>query len=108
MLGVPRLRPETRRRLLHLAARFDGSTRLLPGTPAPRWQPTRLNERYHAALGLAEVLLRHSSTRAAATGVEMSAFVVVMWKVFEDFVTAALPRRSPTAPGTSSRSCRPT
>jgi len=90
MLGVPRLQPETRRRLLHLAARFTGVSRLLPGTPAPRWQPTRLNDRYQSALGLAEVLLRNSSTRVTATGVEMSAFVVVMWKVFEDFVTAAL------------------
>ncbi|QIK67287.1 restriction endonuclease [Nocardioides sp. HDW12B] len=90
MLGVPRLQPETRRRLLHLAARFAGVTRLLPGTPIPRWHRSRLNERYQSALGLAEVLLRNSSARASAVGVEMSAFVVVMWKVFEDFVTTAL------------------
>jgi 5-methylcytosine-specific restriction enzyme subunit McrC len=99
MLGVPRLQPETRRRLLHLAARFAGVTRLLPGTPTPRWQPTRLNDRYHPALGLAEVLLRHSSTRATTAGVEMSAFVVVMWKVFEDFVTAALTDAVADLPG---------
>jgi 5-methylcytosine-specific restriction enzyme subunit McrC len=90
MLGVPRLNGEIRRRLLHLGARFAGVKRLVPGTPTPRWQPTRLNDRYHAALGLAEVLLRHSSTRTSVTGVTMSAFVVVMWKVFEDFVTTAL------------------
>ena len=51
MLGVPRIQPETRRRLLHLAARFAGVTRLLSGKPTPRWQPTRLNDRYHPAWG---------------------------------------------------------
>ncbi|MGW5192427.1 McrC family protein [Kribbella sp. NPDC004138] len=99
MLGVPRLQPETRRRLLHLAARFAGVTRLLPGTPAPAWQPSRLNDRYQPALGLAEVLLRHSSTRVSAEGVEMSAFVVVMWEVFEDFVTVALREALANCPG---------
>lgn len=99
MLGVPRLQTETRRRLLHLAARFTGVTRLLPGTPTPRWQRTRLNKRYHSALGLAEILLRNSSTRVTATGVEMSAFVVVMWKVFEDFVTVALTEALLDRPG---------
>lgn len=102
MLGVPRLDSEMRRRLLHLGARFVGVKRLVPGTPTPRWQPTRLNERYHAALGLAEVLLRHASTRASATGVTMSAFVVVMWKVFEDFVTTALTEALAAHPGHSS------
>lgn len=90
MLGVPRVPTETRRRLLHLAARFEGVTRLLPGGARPRWHPSRLNERYQAALGLAEILLGHGSTRAASSGRNMSAFVVVMWKVFEDFVTTAL------------------
>ncbi|WP_406050034.1 McrC family protein [Kribbella sp. NBC_00889] len=99
MLGVPRLQPDTRRRLLHLAARFAGVTRLLPGTPAPSWQPSRLNDRYQSALGLAEILLRHSSTRVSAAGVEMSAFVVVMWEVFEDFVTVALKEALAGYPG---------
>lgn len=101
MLGVPRLNDEIRRRLLHLGARFAGVKRLVPGTPTPPWQPTRLNDRYHAALGLAEVLLRHSSTRMSATGVTMSAFVVVMWKVFEDFVTTALTEALAEHPGYS-------
>lgn len=99
MLGVPRLHPDTRRRLLHLAARFAGVTPLLPGTPPPRWQPTRLNDRYHSALHLAELLLRNSSARVTATGVQMSAFVVVMWKVFEDFVTVALGEALADRPG---------
>lgn len=102
MLGVPRLDGEIRRRLLHLGARFEGVKRSVPGAPTPRWQPTRLNERYHGALGLAEVLLRHASTRASATGVTMSAFVVVMWKVFEDFVTTALTEALAAHPGYSS------
>jgi 5-methylcytosine-specific restriction enzyme subunit McrC len=99
MLGVPRLHADDRRRLLHLAARFAGVTRLLPGTPIPPWQPTRLNQRYHSALGLAELLLRHTSTRVTASGVDMSAFVVVMWKVFEDFITTALTEALADHPG---------
>ncbi|WP_193611823.1 5-methylcytosine restriction system specificity protein McrC [Nocardioides lijunqiniae] len=99
MLGVPRVPAEVRRRLLHLAARFEGVTRLLPGRGLPRWHPSRLNERYHDALGLAEILLRHGSARATSTGVEMSAFVVVMWKVFEDFVTTALKEALRDVPG---------
>jgi 5-methylcytosine-specific restriction enzyme subunit McrC len=90
MLGVPRLGADVRRRLLHLAARFVGVTRIPQGSPLPSWTPSRLNAGYQAALGLAEVLLRHSSTKVQAEGVEMAAFVVVMWKVFEDFVTVAL------------------
>jgi 5-methylcytosine-specific restriction enzyme subunit McrC len=99
MLGVPRLQPEIRRRLLHLAARFAGVTRMLPGAPAPAWQPSRLNDRYQSALGLAAILLRHSSTRVSAAGVDMSAFVVVMWEVFEDFVTVALKEALASYPG---------
>lgn len=99
MLGVPRVPTEVRRRLLHLTARFAGVSRLLPGSLLPRWQRSRLNERYHDALGLAEILLRHGSARANASGVEMSAFVVVMWKVFEDFVTTALREALRGVPG---------
>ena len=90
MLGVPRLRSDVRRGLLHLTHRLSEVTRLTPGRSLPPWQPTRLNERYHSALGLAEIILSHCSTRTTASGVDMSSFVVVMWKVFEDFVTAAL------------------
>lgn len=99
MLGVPRLREATRRTLLHLAGRLSGVTRLPRGTALPRWHRSRLNERYHGALGLAEVLLRHSSTRPAGDGTQMSAFVVVMWKVFEDFVTVALSEALADRPG---------
>lgn len=99
MLGMPRMREETSRRLLHLAGRFGGVARLAQGQALPRWHRNRLNERYHAALGLAEVLLRHSSTRPAGDGAHMSAFVVVMWKVFEDFVTVALAEALADRPG---------
>lgn len=99
MLGIPRLREETSRKLLHLAGRFEGVARLPRGFAPPRWRRNRLNERYHAALGLADVLLRHSSTRPAGEGTHMSAFVVVMWKVFEDFVTVALTEALADRPG---------
>lgn len=99
MLGVPRLSPETRRRLLHLVGRFAGVTRLASGAPLPRWQPSRLNQRYLGALRIAEMLLMNSSARTSSRGVEMSAFVVVMWKVFEDFVTTALREALATSSG---------
>ena len=101
MLGVPRLPTETRRRLLHLAARFAGVTRLLPGTRAAALAAAAgSTSATTPRLGLAEILLRHGSTRATSAGVEMSAFVVVMWKVFEDFVTAALTRGTGRPPRT--------
>lgn len=90
MLRVPRLPQDLKGRLLHLSARFTGVTRLPLTAALPHWQPTRLNDRYKHALRLAEVLLGNSSTRANDANLEMSAFVVVMWKVFEDFVTTAL------------------
>jgi 5-methylcytosine-specific restriction enzyme subunit McrC len=85
--------------LLHLSARLDGVSRLRPGEPLSRWQPTRLNERYQPALRLAEIVLAHASTKPAENGVEVAAFVVTMWKAFEDFVTVALTEALEDRPG---------
>lgn len=99
MLRVPRLDDDVRRRLLHLDGRLDGVTILHPGAPVPAWVPTRLNVRYHPALRLAEIVLRHGSVTTGDAGIEMASFVVVMWKVFEDFVTTALTEALAAAPG---------
>jgi 5-methylcytosine-specific restriction enzyme subunit McrC len=99
MLCVPRLDDDARRRMLHLSARLEGVSRLSPGQLLPQWQPTRLNERYHSALHLAEIVLAHASTKSAEHGVEVAAFVVTMWKVFEDFVTVALTEALQGRPG---------
>lgn len=98
MRAVPRVEPKTAARLAHLDNRLDGVAVLRPGDPLPYWRPNRRSARYLPALRLAELVLRHSSARAGVGGVQVAAFVVSMWKVFEDFVTVAL-REAITAHG---------
>ncbi|WP_104350179.1 McrC family protein [Rathayibacter sp. AY1A4] len=90
MRSVPRLRRDVVARLTHLDNRLDGVAVLRRGVPSPAWRATRLNARYVPALRLSELVLRNAAARAGDDGVEIAAFVVVMWKVFEDFVTVAL------------------
>lgn len=90
MRSVPRLDPMVRARLSHLDNRLSGVAVIAPNRRRPGWRPSRLNERYHPALRLAEVILDNSSAQTGAHGVEIAAFAVSMWKVFEDFVTVAL------------------
>lgn len=99
MIGVPRLSNEARRRLLHLDARLEGVTVLPAGAPLPTWVPSRLNVLYQPALRLAEIIMRHGAAKPSAGGVEVAAFVVTMWKVFEDFVTVALAEALAQMPG---------
>lgn len=90
MLTVPRLAPRIRARLAHLDGRLDGVTPLVAGTALPAWWPSRINERYHAVLRLAGLVLRHQSFEVGTGGLSVAAFVVDMARVFEDFVATAL------------------
>ena len=54
------------------------------------WRPTRLNARYHAALRLAELVLRATSVDHGTGAVAVSGFLLDMPQLFEDFVTVAL------------------
>jgi 5-methylcytosine-specific restriction enzyme subunit McrC len=99
MLAVPRLDPNVRARLAHLDGRLDGVQLLHAREQIPRWLQSRLNERYQPALRLAEVVLRNCSAEAGPGGVRVAAFVVSMWKVFEDFVTTALTEAMRSYPG---------
>ena len=99
MLRVPRLDDDVRRRLLHLDGRLDGVTVLPSGAPIPTWVPSRLNGRYQPALRLAEIVLRNGAAKTGNSGLEVASFVVVMWKVFEDFVTTALTEALDKVPG---------
>ncbi|ETD31756.1 McrC family protein [Williamsia sp. D3] len=90
MLAVPGLSGPLRARLAHLDSRFDGVEMIPRGLPLPHWLPSRLNIRYQPALRLAEVVLRNCSAEAGPGDTNVAAFVVEMWKVFEDFVTVAL------------------
>ncbi|WP_133061735.1 McrC family protein [Streptosporangium minutum] len=91
LLRLPGVAVQTRRTLRHVIARLAGVTALVPGRPLPVWRPSRINTRYHTALGLAELVLRGASYELDdGTAVRVNGLLVEMWRVFEDFVTVAL------------------
>ncbi|WP_291382259.1 restriction endonuclease [Demequina sp.] len=90
MARLPQVGERVRTELSIVDAQLDGVRVIEHGRPLPQWVPTRLNLRYHNALRLSEIVLRHQSASTTAGDVEMAAFVVPMWKVFEDFVGTAL------------------
>ena len=90
MLTVPRVDAESQRMLRRLLRDFADVTSLSRGDPIPAWQPTRLNIRYHAALRLAEIVLRATSVEHESGGVPLNGFLLDMPQLFEDFVTVAL------------------
>ncbi|SDI15295.1 5-methylcytosine-specific restriction enzyme subunit McrC [Arthrobacter cupressi] len=87
---VPGVRPEVLSRLRRLGGKLDAVTPLLPGAPLPKWQASRMNLRFHAALRLAEVILRNCSAEAGEGKQRSAAFVVDMSTVFKEFVGVAL------------------
>ncbi len=101
MLGVPGLSGSAAGRLAHVDGRLAEVSILRHGQPLPGWQATRLNERYHAALRLSEVILKNMSAEAGDGGVQVAAFVVNMAKVFEDFVGKALTEALRRYPGST-------
>jgi 5-methylcytosine-specific restriction enzyme subunit McrC len=90
LLRLPGIPAETRALLRHLPVRLAGVSPLVPGRPLPAWRPSRLNARYHTALGLAELVLRGNSLEYDDATVRVDGLLVDMWRVFEDFVGAAL------------------
>jgi 5-methylcytosine-specific restriction enzyme subunit McrC len=99
MSRVPGVRPDVLGRLRQLKGKLDAATRLQSGAPLPPWRPSRMNTRYHAALRLAEVILRNSSAEAGEGQHQTASFVVDMGQVFEDFVGAALRQAMMAFPG---------
>lgn len=92
LLGLPGVAPKVRARLRGLRQILAEVTPLTRGTRLPSWQASRLNQRYHVALWLAELLLRDNSLDQAPGPVRVSGFLVDMAKVFEDFLTVTLTR----------------
>jgi len=90
MLAVPRVDAESQRMLRGLLRDFSDVTPLHRGEKLPDWQPTRLNARYHAALRLAELVLRATSIEHDSGTVAVNGFLLDMPKLFEDFVTVAV------------------
>lgn len=66
VLSVPGVSGESRLMLRRLLREFADVTPLARRDPIPKWQPTRLNARYHSALRLSEVVLRGTSFEHAA------------------------------------------
>jgi 5-methylcytosine-specific restriction enzyme subunit McrC len=90
MLTVPRVDAGSQRMLRRLLRDFGDVTPIPRGGPVPAWQPSRLNARYHAALRLAELVLRATSVEHESGGIAINGFLLDMSKLFEDFVTTAL------------------
>lgn len=91
LLRLPRVPAEVRQPLHRLRLRLDGVSDVPRGGPMPLWRPSRLNARYHTALGLAELVLRGGSYELAdGSVVRVDGLLLRMWRVFEIFVTLAL------------------
>ncbi|MFB7028557.1 MULTISPECIES: McrC family protein [unclassified Streptomyces] len=90
LLRLPGVPGAVRARLMHQRSRLADVMPLVPGHAPPSWQPTRLNVRYHVALGLAEAVLRGSSAEHLPGGLRMDGFLFDMNGVYEDFVCKAL------------------
>lgn len=90
LLTVPRISETARRRLRRLRRTLADVSVLSRGAALPRWQPSRLNTRYHSALRLAEIVLAAESFEHRVGGLRVTGYMFDMWRVFEDFVTVAL------------------
>jgi 5-methylcytosine-specific restriction enzyme subunit McrC len=90
MLTVPRVDEVSRRRLRALRSRLVPVTSLVRGARLPVWQPTRLNQRYHSALRLAEIVWRATSPEHIPGALVAHGFLFDLPRIFEDFVTVAV------------------
>lgn len=80
----------TVRRILWLLGYAKAPGWLRPSRATAKWQPSRLNTRYHVALRLAELILSDNAVDQTPGDVHVGGFLIDMAKVFEDFVTVAL------------------
>ena len=80
------------RRLAHLRFRLDGVEPWPVGMRVPKFNFTRLNERYRAALAIARLVLEQRSLEFSDQTQRGSAFLFNMNHVFEKYVEAELRR----------------
>jgi 5-methylcytosine-specific restriction enzyme subunit McrC len=90
LLRLPGIDEDTRGRLRRLRGLLDGVADLPPRRPPPRWNRSRLNARYHQALALAEIVLSDRSFESSVGTLSVDGFLVDMYQLYEDFVTAVL------------------
>lgn len=90
LLTVAGLSADARRRLQRLRVALADVTAPTLGAPVLTWEPSRLNTRYHNALRLADIVLAAQSFEHRAGDLTVTGFMFDMWRIFEDFVCAAL------------------
>jgi 5-methylcytosine-specific restriction enzyme subunit McrC len=90
LLTLPGVDKTVRARLRSLRAQLLEVSDLVAGQPVPRWHPTRLNARYHDALWLAGIVLTAGSVEQEPGQIRLDGFLVDLFQVFENFVTATL------------------
>lgn len=90
LLALPGLTSAAEADLRRVDRMLVEAQRLVPGAVLQAWQPTRLNARLHALLGLAELTLRHVSVESAAGDTAVHGFRVNMAHLFERLVARLL------------------
>ncbi|WP_370969962.1 McrC family protein [Amycolatopsis sp. cg9] len=90
MLTVPGVDEESSARLNALRSRLEGVRLPRPWAQPPKWTANRLNERYHAVLGLAEVILQARSPELSPGELSVNGFMFNLETIFEDFVTRSI------------------
>lgn len=96
LLSLPGLTPTVQADLRRVDRMLAEASRLVPGAALPTWQPSRLNARLHALLGLAELTLRNISVESAAGQAVVHGFRVNMAHVFERLVARLLVEVDPS------------
>jgi len=86
---TPRVPFPLRVRVRHLLAKLDGVSELRRGW-LPEVRFTRLNDRYRAAVRLAQLILQGMSVSVGRGGEQATSFLVDMNQLFERFVTLSL------------------
>lgn len=91
LLRLPGVGGDVRSRLVRLRGLLvDVSEPVGAARALPLWHASRLNLRYHDVLRLAEIILAEGSIEQDPGAVRVDGFLLDMYKVFEDFVTALL------------------
>lgn len=90
LLRLPGVPADVIGRLRRVVRVLDGVTVIPVGATVPAVRSDRRNTRYSAVLPLASLVLSGASIKQRAGSLVGAGFLVDMWSVFEDFVTAAL------------------
>lgn len=93
--GLPGLPADVDTDLRRVDRMLAEASLLVRGAALPPWQPTRLNARLHALLGLADLTLRHLSVESAVGDTVVHGFRVNMAHLFERLVARLLIEEDP-------------